>query len=239
MEDQYANVEHEGESIGQYTIENENGYKFITISTWHLSEFKLTFTNEKEKTSSGGSSGSSYGRGRWYMEARQGDLIIGANGENLSPDLIEQRLALQAGTASCVLGMELEGDERPVLIVQTAADDYARASAAAYEAVARLPLTMRPARIFLTEQELPISFGKPRRALVQELCELLGSVTGQTVGPDTQLLQELGVDSLTYYNIFSAVSERYGISLTMDAAHPLFTARDFAAAVQAEREAVE
>ena len=213
--------------------------------------------------------------GRWYMEARQGDLIIGANGENLSPDLIEQRLALQAGTASCVLGMELEGDERPVLIVQTAADDYARAraSAAAYEAVARLPLTMRPARIFLTEQELPISFGKPRRAelrekladgsivltpahrpepeeltrledessraLVQELCELLGSVTGQTVGPDTQLLQELGVDSLTYYNIFSAVSERYGISLTMDAAHPLFTARDFAAAVQAEREAVE
>ena len=213
--------------------------------------------------------------GRWYMEARQGDLIIGANGENLSPDLIEQRLALQAGTASCVLGMELEGDERPVLIVQTAADDYARAraSAAAYEAVARLPLTMRPARIFLTEQELPISFGKPRRAelrekladgsifltpahrpepeeltrledessraLVQELCELLGSVTGQTVGPDTQLLQELGVDSLTYYNIFSAVSERYGISLTMDAEHPLFTARDFAAAVQAEREAVE
>lgn len=213
--------------------------------------------------------------GRWYMEARQGDLIIGANGENLSPDLIEQRLALQAGTASCVLGMEREGDERPVLIVQTAADDYARAraSAAAYEAVARLPLTMRPARIFLTEQELPISFGKPRRAelrekladgsivltpahrpepeeltrledessraLVQELCELLGSVTGQTVGPDTQLLQELGVDSLTYYNIFSAVSERYGISLTMDAAHPLFTARDFAAAVQAEREAVE
>ena len=168
--------------------------------------------------------------GRWYMEARQGDLIIGANGENLSPDLIEQRLALQAGTASCVLGMELEGDERPVLIVQTAADDYARAraSAAAYEAVARLPLTMRPARIFLTEQELPISFGKPRRAelrekladgsivltpahrpepeeltrledessraLVQELCELLGSVTGQTVGPDTQLLQELGHD---------------------------------------------
>lgn len=49
VEDQYANVEHEGESIGQYTIENENGYKFITISTWHLSEFKLTFTNEKEK----------------------------------------------------------------------------------------------------------------------------------------------------------------------------------------------
>lgn len=68
LEDQYANVEHEGESIGQYTIENENGYKFITISTWHLSEFKLTFTNEKEKTSSGGSSGSSYGRGRWYLE---------------------------------------------------------------------------------------------------------------------------------------------------------------------------
>ena len=68
VEDQYANVEHEGESIGQYTIENENGYKFITISTWHLSEFKLTFTNEKEKTSSGGSSGSSYGRGRWYLE---------------------------------------------------------------------------------------------------------------------------------------------------------------------------
>lgn len=111
--------------------------------------------------------------GRWYMEARQGDLIIGANGENLSPDLIEQRLALQAGTASCVLGMELEGDERPVLIVQTAADDYARAraSAAAYEAVARLPLTMRPARIFLTEQELPSASASPRAELREKLAD--------------------------------------------------------------------
>ena len=61
----------------------------------------------------------------------------------------------------------------------------------------------------------------------------------QALGKMPLNLQELGVDSLTYYNIFSAVSERYGISLTMDAAHPLFTARDFAAAVQAEREAVE
>ena len=55
--------------------------------------------------------------GRWFITGRRSDLIIGANGENLSPDLIEQRLDLHAGLASCVLGMELDGDERPVLLV--------------------------------------------------------------------------------------------------------------------------
>lgn len=212
--------------------------------------------------------------GRWYITGRRGDLIIGANGENLSPDLIEQRLNLHAGLASCVFGMELEDGERPVLLLQVSSvsDEYACAAAgqAAFAAVDALPLTLRPARVFLTEQEIPQNLGKTRRAvlkeriaageltlipakkadgaqlaalqdeslrqLTQELCLLIREVTGvEEVAPDTHVLHDLGVDSMTYYAIFSTASERFGVQIAMDAARPLFTPRDFAAAVLAER----
>lgn len=214
--------------------------------------------------------------GRWYITGRRGDLIIGANGENLSPDLIEQRLNLHTGLASCVFGMQLDGDERPVLLIQvpSVSDSYACASAAqaAYDAIDTLPLTMRPARVYCTQQEIPQNLGKTRRAvlkeriaagevtltcvkrpdsvqlaaledeslrtLTQELCEVIREVTGaDAVAPDTHVLHDLGVDSMTYYAIFSAVSERCGVPLTMDAARPLFTPRDFAAEVLRERSA--
>lgn len=214
--------------------------------------------------------------GRWYITGRRGDLIIGANGENLSPDLIEQRLDLHAGLASCVFGMEVEGDERPVLLIQVPSvdDAYACASAAqaAYDAIDTLPLTLRPARVYCTQQEIPQNLGKTRRAvlkeriasgevtlvpaqkpdgaqlaaledeslraLTQELCGVIREVTGaETVAPDTHVLHDLGVDSMTYYAIFSAVSEHCGVALAMDAARPLFTPRDFAAEVLRERSA--
>ncbi len=211
--------------------------------------------------------------GRWYITGRKGDLIIGANGENLSPDLIEQRLNLHAGLASCVFGMELDGDERAVLLVQLPEnpDAYTRASAAqaAFAAVDGLPLTLRPARVYFTEQEIPQNLGKTRRAilkeriasgeivltaaartsaaeltaledeslraLTQELCSLIAEVTGAAVEPGTHVLNDLGVDSMTYYAIFSAIAGRYGVQLAMDAAQPLYTPRDFAAALLRER----
>lgn len=48
----YVNVEHEGDPLRQYTIQTEGGHKFITVSTWHLSDFILTFTNDKLSTAS-------------------------------------------------------------------------------------------------------------------------------------------------------------------------------------------
>lgn len=42
----YANVEHEGDPVAQYLIEGSGEAKYVTVSVWHLSQFKLTFTNE-------------------------------------------------------------------------------------------------------------------------------------------------------------------------------------------------
>ena len=72
--------------------------------------------------------------------------------------------------------------------------------------------------------------------LTKELCAVIAEVTNaEAVTPETHVLNDLGVDSMTYYAIFSAVSEHCGIELMMDAAHPLFTPRDFAAEVLREK----
>ena len=68
----YANVEHEGDSLTQYSIEGSGAGKYITVTTWHLSQFTLTFTNEQLRTSgrSGGSGGggSINTRGTWILD---------------------------------------------------------------------------------------------------------------------------------------------------------------------------
>lgn len=69
VESTYANVEHEGDPVRQYTIEKEGSDQFITVTAWHLSEFVLNFTNDKlvqsgssskPKSSGAGNKGGSY-----------------------------------------------------------------------------------------------------------------------------------------------------------------------------------
>lgn len=53
----YANVEHEGDPVTQYAIEGSGEAKYITVSVWHLSQFKLTFTNELMTNQGGNNTG--------------------------------------------------------------------------------------------------------------------------------------------------------------------------------------
>mgnify|MGYP003375885198 FL=1 len=57
----YANVQHEGDPLVQYRIQGSGIGKYITVSAWHLSQFTVTFTNERMETSGSDSGGSSRG----------------------------------------------------------------------------------------------------------------------------------------------------------------------------------
>lgn len=61
VDETYANVEHEGDDLTQYTIQGSGSGKYITVTTWHLSQFDVTFTNEQLQTSRRSGGGSSDG----------------------------------------------------------------------------------------------------------------------------------------------------------------------------------
>lgn len=46
--------------------------------------------------------------GHYYIHGRQGDVVIGENGENINPDTIEGRFTLDGAKQLCVLGLEDE-----------------------------------------------------------------------------------------------------------------------------------
>lgn len=56
--------------------------------------------------------------GRYYILGRQGDVVIGENGENINPDTIEKLFSISLAKALCVLGLGDKDKEELSLIVQ-------------------------------------------------------------------------------------------------------------------------
>lgn len=110
--------------------------------------------------------------GRWNIIGRKGDIIIGSNGENISPDLIEQRIFISFAKSFCVIGLkDSKNDERPVLILQLSSQsEFERANAleSAFESIEALPVGMRPYKVYFTYDEIPKNLGKTKRNLLKE-----------------------------------------------------------------------
>lgn len=109
--------------------------------------------------------------GRWNILGRKDDIIIGASGENISPDAIEQLISLPV--PYCVIGQKLsDGTEKPVLIVSTDEkhSEYEKLSILnrVYSSLDRIPVTMRPAAVYTIAAEIPTTLGKPRRNILKE-----------------------------------------------------------------------
>jgi long-subunit acyl-CoA synthetase (AMP-forming)/acyl carrier protein len=56
--------------------------------------------------------------GFYYLNGRLSDVIIGEDGENINPDVIERGLGLVAPAQICYLGLPGERGERPALILE-------------------------------------------------------------------------------------------------------------------------
>ncbi|MGN0452556.1 MAG: AMP-binding protein [Ruminococcus sp.] len=125
-------------------------------------------------------------RGRWVLTGRQDDVIIGENGENISPDAIEQQLPAFPDAVLCVLGLEHSGTVRPsvVLGVSKGVSSFGRAVMISkiFTAIEKLPLTHRPAQVLVTEDEVPENLGKVKRAeLLRKIKS--GEITTQKAQP--------------------------------------------------------
>lgn len=114
-------------------------------------------------------------RGRWVLLGRQDDVIIGENGENISPDMIEQQLDIKCSGTVCVLGLDMQGTLRPVLMLGihkgVSAYELAKTAQKIYTAIEKLPITLRPAKVLYTTDRLPENLGKVKRASLKKLIE--------------------------------------------------------------------
>lgn len=56
--------------------------------------------------------------GNYYIKGRMNDVIIGSNGENINPDLLEQMFDLKYADRFSVLGLEKSGEEKLTIVVE-------------------------------------------------------------------------------------------------------------------------
>ena len=56
--------------------------------------------------------------GYYYIHGRVGDMIIGENGENINPDVLEQNFRLPGANNFCVLGLEENGKKIVAMVVE-------------------------------------------------------------------------------------------------------------------------
>lgn len=113
--------------------------------------------------------------GRWCLQGRQDDIIIGENGENLSPDMVGLKLTPPSNRGFCVMGLEVEGDRRAVAVLSLneGATDFEKSAAAnvLYKQIDTLPITLRPYGVYITTDEIPQNLGKVKRALLKKMID--------------------------------------------------------------------
>lgn len=92
--------------------------------------------------------------GRYYISGRRGDVVIGENGENINPDLIEQHFGLSGDTPYSVLGLKEEDNDVLSMVVRI--NPYMsegrrhRLVERIYAANEELPMAMRVRKFYFT-----------------------------------------------------------------------------------------
>lgn len=92
--------------------------------------------------------------GRYYISGRRGDVVIGENGENINPDLIEQHFGLSGDTPYSVLGFKEEDNDVLSMVVRI--NPYMsegrrhRLVERIYAANEELPMAMRVRKFYFT-----------------------------------------------------------------------------------------
>ena len=110
--------------------------------------------------------------GRIEIIGRIDDMIIGPDGEHISPEMIEEKMSA-IGAHICALGADL-GDGEQEIFVAAGSDSEAYEALAAkriFDAIDRLPAGERPKGVYFARQPIPESNGKVSRTALRRLIE--------------------------------------------------------------------
>jgi len=98
--------------------------------------------------------------GRYYISGRRGDVVIGDNGENINPDLIEEHFGLSGDTPYSVLGIREEDNDVLSMVVRI--NPYMsdgrrqRLVERIYAANEQLPMAMQVRKFYFTTDAIAL-----------------------------------------------------------------------------------
>ena len=143
--------------------------------------------------------------GHYTILGRQGDVVIGENGENINPDMVEKLFCIQDAPALCVLGLPQESGEDLAMVVQlnpfAAAKTVERIKQEVYEINATLPATSAVRKFYFTYDELmaanavKVSRKQLKKKIQEEAIRLIGfqelQMSADAQEDDSPLMQEV------------------------------------------------
>ncbi len=132
--------------------------------------------------------------GYYYIRGRRGDIVIGENGENINPDLLEQHFALSGDTPFSVLGLQDGENEALSMVVRISpyisAAQQRQLIERIYAANDALPMAMRVRKFYFTTNPIaPETAIKVGRKYLQRAITS-GSVTLTPFAQSAELLAQ-------------------------------------------------
>ncbi len=164
----FSNVAYKISPEGELLIPKEHSMNGIYVDG-KFNEFKDDYypTNDKVNIDS---------TGRLHILGRLDDVIIGPNGENISPEEIESRINKGAFTAEAVINCQLPGSSEKQMILVLADDGsmgaFEKASSlkAVYTSIDSLTMSERPVKVYNLIGTMPENFkGIDRKDLAHKL----------------------------------------------------------------------
>lgn len=115
--------------------------------------------------------------GYYYISGRKSDVVIGENGENINPDMVEQHFSIPDALSYVVLGLAEKETEELSMIVQISPylnpNRIKEMVDSIYENNASLPLSMQVHRFYFTKENLapPTAVKVGRKYVIKGLTE--------------------------------------------------------------------
>lgn len=113
--------------------------------------------------------------GRYFILGRKDDVIIGANGENLNPDVLEDKICIDGAEMVCIVNKKAGQNKLPVLLVKVpyyaSVEVMKKVESYSYERLKELSLDSVIGKVIITRNELlaPDDFKLNRRKIADRL----------------------------------------------------------------------